>query len=165
MGTQARGISHLGIGVRDLDRSIAFYQDALGCTLVDRHSYEVPPDPARAGVDGGAPGELWRREVAVLRVGDRPSDAVLVMSTWQGPGDPVPARLDDLGTNHWAMWVEGIDAAVERLEAAGAEICVPLRTQSGRNWGLPAEASVRTCIVRDPDGTMIQLDELADGAA
>jgi hypothetical protein len=43
------------------------------------------------------------------------------------------------------------------------DVMMPLRTfENARGWGVPDSVAVRSCIVRDPDGTMVQLDEAVD---
>ena len=158
--TAASGISHLGIGVSDIDRSVTFYTEVLGCELLSRHGYYVPADPTLVNFGNAKPDAEWWREVALLRMGQRPEDPVIVMSLTEGTSTPQRVEIDDVGTHHWAMWVTGIEDYVARVDRAGMEWCVPLRTFSARNWGLPETVQMKTCIFRDPDGTIIQLDEL-----
>lgn len=158
MATALHGVSHLGIAVSDLDRSVAFYTEVLGLELVDRYGYDVPNPPE--GVTA------WWREVAVLRIGHEPTDPVIVMSPHDTSNPPHRMEIDDVGTHHFGMQVAGIEAIVERVVAAGVEISVPLRTyQSARAWGLPGTFVMKSCIFRDPDGTMIQLDEPVETAS
>jgi catechol 2,3-dioxygenase-like lactoylglutathione lyase family enzyme len=161
MSVGAHGVSHIGIGVRDLDRSVTFYRDVLGCALIDRYGYDVPADPSLPDFGNSRPDAKWWREVAVLRAGSASGDPVIVMSL-DDRGQPAHrVEMDNVGTHHWGMWVTGIEDYAARLAASGAECCVPLRTfDSARAWGLPDGVHMKTCIYRDPDGTMIQLDEV-----
>lgn len=157
-----RGVSHIGIGVADLERSTAFYRDVLGCRVLDRYGYYVPADPSMGGLGNARQDDRWWREVAVLRVGDADDGPVIVMALHDLGHPAHRVEMDDIGTHHWAMWVSGIEDYVERLDRAGVEWCVPLRTyESGRAWGFPEGVNVKSCIFRDPDGTLVQLDEVA----
>ena len=145
MVARTHGVSHLGIGVRDLDRTIAFYGDVLGFVLVDRYGYQVPSDPSLPDNGNAKADENWWREVAVMRVGLAGDDPVIVSLRNEGGQVESRTEMDDVGTHHWGVWVTEIDNYVRRLESGG-ELCVPLRTfESARAWGEPNTISMRSC--------------------
>jgi catechol 2,3-dioxygenase-like lactoylglutathione lyase family enzyme len=152
----AHGVSHLGIGVTDLDRSIAFYHGVLGFPLVDRYGQTIAADAQNTSSDPAPK----LREVALLRAGHDDSDPVIVLSTPPEEAEVRSLDIDNVGTHHCAFWVSGIEDYVRRLEQAGTDFLLPLRTfESARGWGLPSTATLRSCMFRDPDGTLLQLDE------
>ncbi len=156
---QIHGVSHVGIGVSDLDRAIAFYEGAVGFRLIDRYTQGVAADPSRSDRPATPGDEPGRREVALLRAGGD-EGPVIVLSTPPEGRVKQAMEIDDVGTHHCAFWVTGIDECVRRMEAAGAQFLLPLRTfERTRGWGVPNGVAIRSCMVRDPDGTLLQLDE------
>ncbi|MDR1599980.1 MAG: VOC family protein [Oscillospiraceae bacterium] len=92
-GCGVKGLSHIGVIVSDMDRSIAFYQDALGFTLDKRET-----------LDGGT-------RLAFLSAG------TCIIELIQRAGGNVPAAPGPV--DHICLDVEGIDDLVERLRAKG----------------------------------------------
>ncbi len=145
--TPPSGISHIAICVRDLDRSLVFYRDLIGC--------EVIKDEVQDTSVGGLPhvytDQHAQRRLVYLRCGSAP---IVVMTAH--PGDPVsgePIMLDQIGISHFSFTVPDVTAAVERLLAQGVETCGPV--DAFKN----ADGRIRTVFVRDPDGMLVQLDE------
>src|SRR2546423_11684967 len=93
----ASAISHVALCVRDLERSLQFYRDALG--------FQVTKDEVQATSRGGLP-HLYtarhaRRRVVHLRYGDAQSVPFLVLT--EHPGEAVsgpPIMLDQVGIRH-----------------------------------------------------------------
>lgn len=96
-------LDHVGVAVSDLEAAIALYEDTLGMELVHRETV------TEQGVDA-----------VLLDVGD--SHVELLHPT--GPDTPVgkfiAARGD--GLHHVAYRVGDIEAALERLRAAGVRL-------------------------------------------
>jgi lactoylglutathione lyase len=143
-------ISHIAICVRDLERSLRFYRDALGL--------RVDKDELQSTRTGGLP-YLYRhrhaqRRVVHLRYGSGATTPFLVLT--EHPGDPVsgePIMLDQVGISHLSFTVPDVAEVTRRLLALGAETCGPpdaFKDASGR---------IRTVFFRDPDGILVQFDE------
>lgn len=116
-------IHHISLIVSDTARALTFYRDVLG----------LSPDPARPTL--GFPG-VW------LKVGEQ----AIHLLELPNP-DPVTGRPDHGGRDrHLALAVDGLDALVERLEAASVPYT---RSRSGR----------RALFCRDPDGNALELLE------
>jgi methylmalonyl-CoA/ethylmalonyl-CoA epimerase len=96
-------IHHIAIAVRDLDAALAFYRDALGLEMAERR--EVPEE----GV-----------EIAFLPAGD--GEIELLRPLDEGGGVARFLEQHGEGLHHVCLAVEDIEAAVESLRAAGAQL-------------------------------------------
>ena len=133
------GFFHGGIAVSDMDRSLAFYRDALGL--------EVHFDVVLDAVD-------YVREVLGVEMRDARlvylsvpgSDGVFVeLIEYHGTdGRPVVPRAWDPGTGHLCFHVSDAAALHARVVAMGFRVALagrrddPDRPQQGRSGGLPA---------------------------
>ena len=116
-------LSHLGLCVSDLERSRAFYRDALG--FAERGGLEVAGEPAATLL--GLP-ELELRAVYLERDGLR-----LELLHYAAPGalgDGAPRPMNALGMSHLSLRVADLDRAVEAVERRRFEITVPRRSPS-----------------------------------
>ena len=147
------GVSHLAFGVRDMDRSLAFYRDQLGMQVTSDRTQPTQPsdmyaDPARA----------TSRRVAQLRWSDDLDAPFLVLSTFPAAtGEPL--RLDQVGIHHVALWVRDLAGKAERLKAAGVRFVMEPTETDARGYGGKKGEKVLTCLFEDPDGIIVQLDE------
>jgi catechol 2,3-dioxygenase-like lactoylglutathione lyase family enzyme len=142
---RVEGIHHTGFTVSDLDRSVAFYGEHLGCEVLAVHERR-----------GGYMADLLRLPDAHVRLAQlRPPAGghVLELMQFLAP-EPRAAELEPrvVGAAHVCFDVEDLDAVHERLVAAGVRSYgAPVRMDSGPNAG---GASV---YVLDPDGIVVQL--------
>ena len=131
--------------VADLDRSIAFYRDAVG--LTPDPSPDFPSGSSRElGVLTRAPGATLR--AATLRVPG--GDVRLTLVQFSGvDARPVHQRLQDPGSVKLVLRVKDMDAAFarvrDRVAAIYTEGGAPIRPEG------PAAVN-RAVIMRDPDG-------------
>jgi catechol 2,3-dioxygenase-like lactoylglutathione lyase family enzyme len=137
------GMHHVGMSVRDLDRSIAFYRDGFGMDVVEQGTFGGEQYNAILGLVGAT------GRVALLRAGEVQVE-VFEFSR------PKPALTDamrpvaDHGITHFCIEVVDIEAKYERLIAAGAVFhCRPLLF-----FG-----SIKATYGRDPDGNVFELVE------
>ena len=142
------GQVHTGITVSDLERSIAFYRDILGMTLVKRERKR-----STRGEKLGVPGAVI--EIAVMEYGDGCSVELI---NYEHPAPPNERGLpvNAIGHVHIAFNVDNIAAAIEEMQAKGVEFiggpeqCVieegPL---AGWKW----------IYFKDPDGTNLEFIE------
>lgn len=148
-----RNVSHIAVGVRDMDRSLAFYRDVLGLHVSLDAIEELP------SIAGAPP--LRRRGVYLRwREGADESFIVLDQQLSQAPfGEP--PKTFQVGTHHWGLWVDDVEGMVARAEAAGVPIVVRPANGDTLAYGEPAGGTVRTAFLRDPDGNIVQLDQRA----
>jgi catechol 2,3-dioxygenase-like lactoylglutathione lyase family enzyme len=150
--------SHVAIGVRDLERSLAFYRDALGMTVI-RDATNTPPADELYGAEVGS----TRRREVMLRMGGNDGEAYgdrlfLAISQSDELAENDPLHLGQIGIHHIGFWVEDIPGLAARLRAAGHEP-VSVKETTGVGYGESAEQPMRAMFVKDPDGTILQFDE------
>jgi len=122
---QPSRIHHVGLPVSDLDRSVAWYREALG--LTHESTAGVPEGVAFMVAPTGERLEL-------LAVDPQPS-------AWDGPIAALRA-----GVPHIAWTVDDLDAAHARaVEAGGRSVWTPRDTP---------EPGLRIAFVADPDGNL-----------
>jgi len=155
MSSDTVGISHIAIGVTDLEESIAFYRDVLGLT-VSLQDEEVGT--------GLAP---FHRHAAYLRWKNGPATGFIVLDRHIGQ-EPFgkPAEIFQLGFHHIAFSVTSVAAVLEKARKLGAHIIHEGSAVGGRAYGYPvakeAPPMVITAFLNDPDGNIIQIDEWID---
>ena len=138
-------VSHLGICVSDLERSRAFYRDALGFAVESELEVEGEPSETLLRL---APVRL--RAVYLVRDGLRIE--LLHYAAPGAVGDGSPRAMNALGLTHLSLRVDGIEASVARLAAHGAHVLRDTRIDN-------AKLRAKAVFVTDPDGTLIELVE------
>ena len=150
----ALGMSHVAFCVRDMEKSLAFYQGALG--------FRVLHDRRQETTTGGLPHvykhrRATRRQVT-LAYGEGDARPQLVMTEHPGePPDGEPIKLDQIGISHVSFTVPSVVQLTQQLLAKGYQTSGPpdaFQDQSGR---------VRTVFFFDPDGILVQFDEGSGG--
>jgi catechol 2,3-dioxygenase-like lactoylglutathione lyase family enzyme len=148
-----RAVSHMAIGVRDLDLALPFYRDGLGLrVVVDRQERFKDPstDP---------PVERVRRAV-YLRWADGPDTQFVVLDQQLGtPAQGEPAKLFQIGLHHVAFWVDDLEPFLARAPGAGGTVVAPPVESGGNSYAEPEGSRVRTVYLTDPEGNLIQLDQ------
>ncbi|MCC6176802.1 MAG: VOC family protein [Chloroflexi bacterium] len=146
-----RRIHHAGITVADLERSIAFYRDVLGLTVLGQYERTTPD----IGEIVGYPGAHLR--IAFVGVaGDSPRIELLQYVTPSAEGRGGETNVP--GAGHVCFDVDDIDAVFRRLTVAGypPRSKAPVELTQGPNSG------VKALYVRDPDGYTIELRQPLD---
>lgn len=136
MRERVRGIGHVGLAVRDLDRSIAFYTDVLGLRLTERFDY--PEDEVGHGVMVAA-GAFIRADTTHHCL------SLFVLKDEVGDGGAGP-----LGLHHLAFELGSPDellALYRRCRVTGTEIVNARRGGPGNQPRFYA---------RDPDGNLLE---------
>ena len=138
---------HVNICVRDMERSIRFYQ-GLGFNKVNDFTLD---DPAV----GDALGLKARKLRGVfMRLGNDANTPVLDLVQFIDPppqGAPYPS-LNNIGICRIAFTVDDIDKTYEELKAQKVECLAPLKKIDG-----PGGAKIGVVCFKDPDGTILEL--------
>ncbi|MHB1539156.1 MAG: VOC family protein [Solirubrobacteraceae bacterium] len=144
------GFFHAGVTVRDMDRSLTFYRDALGLEL------------RSLGLTGGPQAsQIWKMEVGPVRVaflGVPGSDALVELFEFQEiERHPASARPCDYGAGHFCLYVDDAEAAHRRIVEHGfsSRGGRPVEILRGPHAGAKAVYTI------DPDGYHVELFELA----
>ena len=154
MGIQA--VSHIAVGVRDMDVALPFYTDVLGMYVSADKVEEFPQGP------GQPPAQ---RRAVYLRWVDGPHASFVVLDqqlTWDTKGDTTP--LFSMGCHHFAFWVDDIGEVMERVRAAGVEVIMGGNDGPGADtvmYGEPPGGFVKSVFLRDYEGNFVQLDQRA----
>src|SRR5215467_2301165 len=118
--TSMRAVSHVAIGVSDMDRALHFYRDLLGLRVtLDTMERIGGMGPMFANPQKG------QRRAVYMRFEDGPHGSFVVLS--QNPGEPSghPLKIDQVGLHHFSFWVDDLRERVETLRAAGVNILLP----------------------------------------
>lgn len=137
---------HVGITVADIERSIRFYRDVLGFTLVRRRTADAPYLAEQTGYAG------VRLEVASFKsTPDSAQSLELVQYLTHADGAWKPAT-NIAGSAHLCFQIDDIDAAYKVLGARGARFKTPpVAITSGPNQGGFG------VYIYDPDDFIIEL--------
>lgn len=116
-----RGIDHIGITVPDIEEATRFLSAALGAEVI--YSSVSPHDK---DLDNKAQQETLRlvtgtviKAVRMLKLHHGPGIELFEM---HGPSQREPLRASDFGLQHFAVYTEDIDAALQRFADAGGKI-------------------------------------------
>jgi len=139
------GVSHIPVGVRDMEKSLVFWRDFMGMTI------------------SGDTGDRFkeRRSVFLRWNPEKTRDSVFMSLSAAREGEPAaPATgLGQLGINHISFWVDDLDAYVERAKALNINVRMGPETY-GRPYGdLEHGEAIGTMMVIDPDGVAVQIEE------
>lgn len=144
-GPALLGFHHSSFTVRDVERSLAFYRDLLGLTVVADMQPEADY-PARVT---GFTGERFR--IVYLQLGSAGHILELIQYKVH-PGEPLPLATNRAGCAHICFLVDDLRALHSRLTAQGAQfVSEPVPITQGVNRGGFA------VYLRDPDGITIEL--------
>lgn len=140
-----RGVDHVGLTVASLDRSIAFYRDVFGCTVIA--TKEARGDYI-ATITGFADAHL---RIALL---DTPGTGprLELLEYLHPDGATAAPRTCDVASAHVCFQVDDIDAACTYLRERGVPLrSEPVTSPSGPNRG------ARAVYLSDPDGFTLEL--------
>ncbi|MFQ6028049.1 MAG: VOC family protein [Dehalococcoidia bacterium] len=150
----AKGVSHIAICVKDMEKSLAFYRDILGM----RVTLDAVQDTVQRF--GERQAHLYQqrrssRRVVHVRYGDSGNTAPSLVLTTH-PGDEVsgdPIRLDHVGISHLAFTVSDVNGLAQELSAKGVPLAGSMESFQD------AQGNIRNFYVYDPDGILLQFDD------
>ena len=138
-------IHHTGYTVSDLDRSVAFYRDLLGCEVIATQEKEGGYLAAIVGY----PDAHVRMAHLRLPGGDHVIELFEYLAPPGGSADVEPRNV---GASHLCFVTDDLAGLHERLLTAGVSlVSAPVEVDTGINaggYGL---------YLRDPDGIMVEL--------
>lgn len=143
-------LENVGIAVRDLEATIAFFTD-LGLSVVGRDTVSGSWADTAVGLDGN------HARIAMLTTPDGQGRLELFEYLHPEAIETLPTRPHEIGMHRVAFSVDDLDAA---LEVAAAHGCHPLRGVA------TYEDTYRLTYVRGPSGILVMLaEELIEGRA
>jgi catechol 2,3-dioxygenase-like lactoylglutathione lyase family enzyme len=131
---------HLAIRVADISRAVKFYSAAFGAVVL------TEPFVVDGALAQGMTGEPAGVSFRMCQVGFE--NGVMELAEFSSPAEEttrIPAQ--SLNILHIGLQVDDVELAIERVEAEGGRVVVPLTS-----WG-----SAKLCFCTDPDGTVLEL--------
>jgi catechol 2,3-dioxygenase-like lactoylglutathione lyase family enzyme len=147
------GVSHIAVGVTDMERALGFYCGVLGLEAFVDHVEDVE------GMENVP--TYQRRAVYLTWPGGREARSFIVLDSQQRSHEHVPMTFNDTGTHHFAFTVDDMDDVMARAKATGCPVLINPVSISADNPLNPTDVDARSAFIRDPDGNIIQLDEYA----
>jgi glyoxylase I family protein len=135
-------LTHVGICVSDLERSLRFYRDGLGFRY--EHDLEVEGEPSDT---------LLRLRGVKLKAVYLERDGVRIeLLRFASPPAPPPRSrtIHEHGLTHLSFRVADLDATLGALRAAGERVLDETVIR------IP-EFQAAACLIADPDGQLIEL--------
>lgn len=145
-----RAVSHVSVGVNDMERSLIFYRDVLGLSVSMDQTENLPQT-------GDIPPQS--RRAVYLRWSDGDDESFIVLDSWKRTKAPIPKELFDIGVHHFSFWVDDMAPIMDRAKQHGFTVIVSPLDRDSSEWGEASGRIIRTGLLKDPDGTFIQLDQ------
>jgi len=143
MSDHAVRLSHLGLCVADLERSLRFYCDGLGFAQAEGYDLdEQMLDGIDRALEVSRPVKLRSQMITngELKI------ELLHFAAPVATGTPSPSR-GQIGFTHLSFFVDDVDAVARHLASLGGEVLASTRAQLG----------YEVVFVADPDGTRVEL--------
>lgn len=138
-------VYHTGFTVSDIERSLAFYRDVLGLTLVKRQTGTAPYLATVTGFEG------VRLDIALLQPADGGSMLELLQYA-SHPAPPTDRATNRPGNGHLCFKIDDLHAACAELRRRGVTlVSEPAEITAG------AHAGGWAVYLRDPDGFTVEL--------
>ena len=141
---RARSFSHVGLTVRDFNRTVKFYWEVFGCPLVGVS--DTPPDRVQSffGVDAPAPS----LKIGWIRV---PGGGVLEIFAFDPQQPAVEIPWNRVGLTHFSLNVRNLQKWYDDLVSKGVDVVSrPERSPRGHSF----------FFAKDCDGNLIELMDL-----
>ena len=139
MSNRLKGVDHVGIVVRDLNKSAAWYEQHLGFKRL--YEYGFPGVKALFIANDDIRLELFETEGASPMAPERTAPST---------------NLKIGGINHVALAVDDLDAAIRELKAGGVEVASEPRD-------VPDGHGDRFAFIHDNEGMIVELFENGPG--
>ena len=155
-----RGMSHVALCVKDFDTSMHFYRDMLGFRVAQEGT-QVEDSAYQQGIYRKKNRQI---KFAILRHGGKKAtpyglneDApvIALIATTDSPPTGKSIKVDQIGISHFGVWVKGLNKVHKELTEKGATFVAPPHVLAKTK-----EGTIRSAFLQDPDGIIIQLDEM-----
>lgn len=146
------GIDHVGLTVPDIEQATQFFIEALGAEkMYDMLTKDEPKrDSEDTQIRLGVSCYMAQRAIRMLKLPNGPG---LELFEYEKADQSGPVDSADLGWTHIAIYVEDVEKAVKKVEAAGGNRCADPRPLSG----LEAGKGNMFCYVKTPWGSTLEL--------
>jgi catechol 2,3-dioxygenase-like lactoylglutathione lyase family enzyme len=147
------GVNHVGLVVLDSEKARAFYGDLMGGHLLSSEAPWLKGDFYDSAVGGH--GNILRFYNEVLTDASAPTSHLnYELVEFQNRKKPVvPSSITDIGVGYVGVEVQGLDAFLQRVKAAGGKVI-------SKNGVVTMRSGTREVMVRDPDvGGFVELFE------
>lgn len=136
--------AHVGITVRDLDRSIDFYTNNFGFKLLGKARFDEDFFAAAPTLYN------LQNTVCPIAILSAPDGMQIELFEFQPQLEPEKIPWNRVGITHIAFATDNVPEMYEQLKARNIEFCMePMVRPDGGHW----------VFLRDPDGNMIELME------
>ena len=143
---EATCVTHIGICVRDMDKSLAFYRDILGMKVLgDRMT-----DPTESGRSHNYKRVRQARRWVSLSYGEGSAPTLTCHPGEEPDGQLI--KLDEVGISHLSFGVQDVEGLTEELLAKGIEFAGPLESFTD------TKGEIRSIYIQDPDGILVQFN-------
>ena len=144
-------LHHVGLTVRDLERSIAFYKELFDLEEIARVEMEGPMVSTNLDVEGA--------EISVVLL--KGDNSILEFIEYKAPTNGLDWDRGnaDIGAAHVCFAVDDVDAFQAKLEATGHKLNGPPNDPIPDG---PAKGS-RFAYFRDPDGITVEVLQPGEG--
>lgn len=141
---------HVGFSVSDLERSIAFYRDAIGLDLCHRQTGDNAYTRTLVGYPDAV---IHVAQFVIPDTAPPPSGHILELIEYVTPrGEQLEPSNARIGSAHLAFAVEEIDQVARRVTDHGGQLLsAPVEITEGINTGGKA------VYLRDPDDITLEL--------
>ncbi len=141
--------------VADMDKSIAFYRDAMGLAINPPPIGAAPTDRLslreNLNLTTNTPGATFRP--TYFRLPGHPDWGIELLQFGNIERNPVQLRIDEPGATILILQVRDLNAMLTRLKAGGAAVVTPGGTP------VAAGGKTRSILLKDLDGMYIELDQ------
>ena len=149
---KATCVTHVGVCVRDMGKSLKFYRDALGMKVIGEKITGITEGGTQTARLDNYKRERNTRHWVSLSYGD---DATPTLTLTSHPGeepDGQPILLDQVGISHISFGVADVASLADELVAKGYELAGSRESYTDPTGQIPS------IYVRDPDGILVQFN-------
>lgn len=118
------GMDHVGLTVPDIDQATRFFEAAFDAELI-YESKKLSEEPEEGAEIEQTLNLFPGTQVEAVRMLQLRYGPGLELFQMEGPEQREPVRPSDYGLQHFAIYVDDIDAAVAQFEAAGGTMFTP----------------------------------------